>query len=210
MTYVILRAPTVYGAALVQARPTPFSLLELDPFPKILSFLTLNPGAFTIDDAPPDTSEWADDEVDPRLELLINLIGDLALRHDSVRACLPIPNALDFPPTDAIHGFKLAAHTRVFNDELLPLLELAHEFKQESRFKRYVKALHSRGHRYPISNDLFLTMRRRLLRTRTRRKSRHHFNRHSHANNAVRPAPRDSLPTLHALDTAVRFAPRDL
>ena len=189
---------------------TPEHLLELDPFPKILSFLTLNPGAFTINDAPPDTSEWADDEVDPRLELLINLIGDLALRHDSVRACLPIPNALDFPPTDAIHGFKLAAHTRVFNDELLPLLELAHEFKQESRYKRYVKALHSRGHRYPISNDLFLTMRRRLLRTRTRRKSRHHFNRHLHANNAVRSAPRDSLPTLHALDTAVRFAPRDL
>nr|VWO98155.1 Cysteine proteinase B (EC [Ganoderma boninense] len=72
--HVLFECPFYYRGDISQLD----HLLELDPFPKILSFLSLNPGAFTAQDAPPDTSDWDDDEVDPRLELLINLIGDLA------------------------------------------------------------------------------------------------------------------------------------
>ncbi len=190
--HVLFECPLYYRGEMTTLE----HLLDLDPFPKIQSFLALNPGAFTIQDAPADTTDWADDEIDPRLELLINLIGDLALRHESVRACLPIPNCdvADLSPSAAVHLFKCSAHTRVFNDTLLPLLELAHEFKQESRYRRSIKALHSRGHRYPITNDQFLILRRRLLRTRPKRKSRHHFNRHSIDNAVLCYAPRDLSP----------------
>ncbi len=159
----------------------PEHLLDLDPFPMILSFFSLNPGAFSFDDAPVDTTSWDNDTIDPRLEFLINLIGDLAMRHDSIRARLPIPDLdltdSDLEPAAIVHAFKRQAHSRTFNPDLLPLLDLAHEFRQESRYRHYVKSLRARGHKYNISNDLFLTLRRRLLRTRNGRKSRHSFRR---------------------------------
>ena len=73
----------------------------MDPFSKILFFLSLNPGAFSIQDAPPNMSDLDDDNIDPRLDFLLNQIRELALRHTSVWACLLIPgynNTTDILP----------------------------------------------------------------------------------------------------------------
>ena len=67
-------------------------LNTVDPFPKILSFLSLNPGVFSIQDAPPNMSNWDDNKINPRLDFLLNQIGELALRHTSVRARLLNPD----------------------------------------------------------------------------------------------------------------------
>ena len=135
----------------------PEHLLDMDPFPKILSFLSLNPGAFSIQDAPPDMSEWDDNDIDPRLDFLINQIGELALRHASVRARLPIPGYNNttntLPALAAVSAFKNTAHTRDFNVALLPFLELAHKFRQKTRHNHFVKTLQSRGHHYNLTYD---------------------------------------------------------
>ncbi|PIL28734.1 hypothetical protein GSI_08778 [Ganoderma sinense ZZ0214-1] len=208
----LFECPFYYRGDIIQLE----HLLDLDPFPKILSLLSLNPGAFTVQDAPPDTSDGANDEVDPRLELLINLIGDLALSHESIRARLPIPHSHSpspgeqalrhhsararFPdrdpypaarlsPATAVHAFKLFAHSQTFDPELLPPIELAHEFKQESCFRRYAKAFRARGHKYDLTHDAFCTLRRRLLRHRPGRKSRTSFCGEGSRTDALRPLP---------------------
>ena len=46
--------------------------------------------------------DWDNDEIDPQLDFLLNQIGELALRHTSVWAHLPIPgydNTTDTLPT---------------------------------------------------------------------------------------------------------------
>nr|VWO98329.1 Phosducin domain-containing protein [Ganoderma boninense] len=194
---------------------------------------SLNPGAFSAQDAPPDTSDWADDEVDPRLELLINLVADLALRHDDVLARLPVPGPLSPPSGDqalrhssararlldpsrypaahmskaaAIHSFKQHARSQPFRAELLPLLELAHEFKQESRLRRHVKALRARGHKYALTDDAFCVLRKRLLRLRPGRKSRSSFRREG----SRTPVPAASAARRPTTPTAIAAAPRAL
>ena len=156
----------------------------MDPFPKILSFLSLNPGTFSIQDAPPDMSEWDNDDINPRLDFLINQIRELVLRHASVRAHLPIPGydntTNTLPAPAAVSTFKSAAHTRDFNVALLPFLELTHEFRQKTRHNHFIKTLQSRGHHYDLTyNKSFLVLRRQLLRNRKGPRSQHHFRRNN-------------------------------
>ncbi|PIL30089.1 transporter [Ganoderma sinense ZZ0214-1] len=190
--HILFECPCYYRGLL-----RPAHLDNLDPFPIILSFLHLNPSAFTFDDGPPDTTDWDADDLPPLLSNSLHRVADLARCHSSVASQLRFPG---WPIPDrerAADRFLLHAHQRPLPLDVLPLIPLGHEVGLHSQVNRHSLAYRARGHVYPLFEYSFHDDRATL------RPVRHSITHYPHAppNGRLSPSPTPSVvsssPSLH-------------